>query len=199
MVSRHFIRAFDLLTKYSSRCRLQGQLLHIVRRTCPLLEDLVLIAKPPKTWVAIDTRNVDKMTFFRVCAGLILSDVANSILVWARKRIETPLNARIRRWYSLHSFRARVRLDLPTYGEAAIRQKLSDASDNPWGKTVAWQPLELVTSILSATAQLLASVIVLLRILNGQRDVAVLVGLTLCTEIFYWFPQLSLFGRARGV
>ncbi|PIL27886.1 ATP-binding cassette transporter [Ganoderma sinense ZZ0214-1] len=121
------------------------------------------------------------------------------LLMHARRRVETPLNARIRRWYALHSFGARARLDLPTYGQSAVQRQLSDASDNIWGQTVVWQTLELATDIVSAAAQLLASVVVLFQVLvaSGQGDGLVLAGLTLSGEMYYWLSRMSVFHRTR--
>ncbi|KAI1785736.1 HlyB/MsbA family ABC transporter [Ganoderma leucocontextum] len=151
------------------------------------------------TQVAIDTRTVDKSRLFRVCIGRVLCSVVSVLLARAAQRVETPLNARIRRWYALHSFRARARLDLPTSSQSAVQRQLSDASDNLWGQTVVWQTLELVTDIVSAAAQLLASVVVLFQVLgaSGQSDGAVLAGLTLFAETFCWLSQVSVFHRAR--
>ncbi len=150
--------------------------------------------------MAIDTRAVDKSRLFHVCMGRIVCSVVSMLLARARRRVETPLNARIRRWYALHSFRARARLDLPTYGQSAVQRQLSDASENMWGQTVVWQTLELVTDIVSAAAQLLASVVVLLQVLtaSGQSDGVVLAGLTLFAETSYWLAQFNVFQRARG-
>ena len=154
----------------------------------------------PQTQVAIDTRTVDKSRLFHVCAGRILCSLVSMLLVRATRRVETPLNARIRRWYALHSFGARARLDLPTYGQAAVQRQLNDASDNLWGQTVVWQTLELATDIVSAAAQLLASVVVLFQVLSasGQSDGLVLAGLTLFGETYYLLSQFDAFRRGRG-
>lgn len=122
------------------------------------------------------------------------------LLSHGRPRVETPLNARIRRWYALHSFRARARLDLPTYGQSAVQRQLTGASNNTWGQTVVWQTLELMTDIVSAAAQVVASLFVLFQVLaaSEQADGLVLAGLTLLGETFYWMSRLSTFHRARG-
>ena len=122
------------------------------------------------------------------------------LLTRARQHVEAPLNARIRRWYALHSFGARARLDLPTYAQSAVQRQLSDASDNMWGQTVVWQTLELATDIVSAAAQVLASVVVLFQVLmaSEQSDGMMLAGLTVFAETFYWMSEMNVFRRARG-
>ena len=81
-----------------------------------------------------------------------------------------------------------------------MQRQLNDASDNGWGQTVVWQTLELATDIVSAAAQLLASVVVLFQVLSasGQSDGLVLAGLTLFGETYYWLSQFKAFRTARG-
>ena len=151
-----------------------------------------------QTQVAIDTRTVDKARLFKICAGRIGCSLAEMVLYRIRKRVETPLNARIRRWYALHSFHARARLDLPTYAQSSVQRQVSDASDNMWGQTVVWQTLELATDIVSAATQLIASSAVLFQVLKDQPDGAVLATLTLFGETYYWLSQFRAFRTARG-
>ena len=151
----------------------------------------------PQSESVIDTRTFDKTRFLSISIGLMLSSLANVLLTQARRHIEMPLNARLRRWYSLHSFRVHARLDLATYSDAITRQRVEN-SDNMCGQTIAYTSLELATSILSATAQMFTSVAVLLRILHDQQNGAMLVALTLFVEALYWLPQMINFWKTRG-
>ncbi|EJF56134.1 HlyB/MsbA family ABC transporter [Dichomitus squalens LYAD-421 SS1] len=149
------------------------------------------------TQVAIDTRTVDKARLFKICAGRIACSVVGIILYRVRRRVGNPLNARIRRWYALHSFHSRARLDLPTYAQPAVQRQVGDASDNMWGQTVVWQTLELATDIVSAATQLAASSAVLFQVLKDHQDGSVLALLTLFGETYYWLSQFNTFRTTR--
>ena len=147
---------------------------------------------------AVATRTVDTELLLGICAGRIACTIASMVLGHVRERAQKKLNARIRRWYALHSFHARARLDLPTYAQSSVQRQVSDASDNMWGQTVVWQTLELATDIVSAATQLVASSAVLFQVLKDQPDGAVLATLTLFGETYYWLSQFKAFRTARG-
>ncbi|KAI0762249.1 P-loop containing nucleoside triphosphate hydrolase protein, partial [Fomes fomentarius] len=152
--------------------------------------DVVSVAGIPScsryTQIAIETCTVDKDLLFRISAGNAACAVANLILREAQRRVGSPLNGRIRRWWAVHSFHAHVRLDVPTFAQGHVRRQLEETSDGYNGQAVVWQSLSLVTGILSTLTQMAAQSVVLFHILQFQRDGVLLGVMTLLSETAYW-------------
>ena len=148
--------------------------------------------------IAIDTRTVDKEDLFRICAGRILSSLASRLMMALETWTRRPLTSRIRRHYSGHLFRARARLDLPTYESTSVQRQLDEASQEFFGRTVAWETLEKALVIVRTGMQLTAQTLVLWRVLRDQRDGVLLAFLTLSSQGAYWISTIGSFEPARG-
>ena len=150
--------------------------------------------------VAIDTRTVDKDQLLRICVGRIACSLATRVL-WAldSRHITRPLQIRIRRLYDVRLFRARARLDLPTYEATSVQRQLDAASSEIAGRSVAFETLAMGLTLLRASVQLFAQVFVLVRVLHAQRDGILLAGLTLSSQSIQWLSTMQRYDGARGM
>ncbi len=141
---------------------------------------------------------MDKDLLFRVSAGSVSCAAAKIALREAQRRVGFPLNGMIRRWWAVHSFHAHARLDVPTFAQGGVRRQLAETSDGYNGQAVVWQSLTLITNILSTLTQMVAQSVVLFHILRFQRDGALLVAMTLSSEIACWLSNSSAVRPMRG-
>ncbi|KAI0716185.1 P-loop containing nucleoside triphosphate hydrolase protein [Cerioporus squamosus] len=148
--------------------------------------------------VAIETRTIDTHQLLLICAGRLACTFARLVLYNTLTKAENTLNARIRRWFSLHQFRACARLDLPTYGRTEVRSQLAASSDDYYGRTVVWQTLKMAMEIVSTTAQLVAESFVLVNALRGQTDGLLLAGVTMISETVPLLSQFDVFSVATA-
>ena len=150
--------------------------------------------------VAIDTRTVDKDVLFRICLGRFACAFATQVLrAIEAHAVQHPLTSRILRWYDVRLFGARARLDVPTYGEASIQRQLDEASSALFGRSVAYETLQMAVTIIRSAVQLCAQVVVLWQVLGGQRDGMLLAGLTMSSQVINWLSQMRVFEPARGM
>lgn len=152
----------------------------------------------PQMEVAIETRTIDTHQLLLICGGRLACTFAHIVLYNILTKAENTLNARIRRWFSLHQFRAYARLDQPTFGRTEVQSQLSASSDDHFGRTVVWQTLKMVMEIVSTTAQLGAESFVLLNALRGQSDGLLLAVVTMISETVPLLTQFDVFSTATG-
>ncbi|KAI0353204.1 P-loop containing nucleoside triphosphate hydrolase protein [Trametes cingulata] len=149
--------------------------------------------------VAIDTRSVNKDRLFYICAARVACTIARRLIEYASERVQTSLMWRIRAWYDAHIFRARARLDLPTYETTALQRQLDEVT--PAGyfvPPVAWETLQMMSGFLRAGTQAGSQVWVLYRALRAQRDGLLLAGLTLTSHTLEWLSRVGhLIGRPQ--
>ncbi|KAI0716183.1 P-loop containing nucleoside triphosphate hydrolase protein [Cerioporus squamosus] len=149
------------------------------------------------TQSAIETRTVDKERLLRIAAGRIACTTAEFFFDRIQKKVEKPLNARIRRWWALHCFHAYARLDHPTYNKTEVKRQLQDTTDDYYGQSVIWRTLELVTDIVSIVTRLVAQTLVLVQVLRGQPDGPLLAVLTLSAEALVYAARMPIFQSPR--
>ncbi|KAI0716191.1 P-loop containing nucleoside triphosphate hydrolase protein [Cerioporus squamosus] len=147
---------------------------------------------------AVETRTIDTNQLLLICAGRLACTFVHLVLYNTLTKAENTLNARIRRWFSLHQFRAYARLDLPTYGRRDVQSQLAASSDDYFGRTVVWQTLKTVMDIVSTTAQLVAESFVLANALRGQPDGLLLAGVTMISETVPLLSQFDVFSVATA-
>ncbi|KAI0363046.1 P-loop containing nucleoside triphosphate hydrolase protein [Pilatotrama ljubarskyi] len=149
--------------------------------------------------VAIDTRKVDKDRLLYICAARVACTLAKRLVDHASSRIQSGLMWRIRAWYDAHIFRARARLDLPTYETTALQRQLEEVT--PRGYFVpplAWETLQMMSGFVRAGIQAGSQVWVLYRALRAQRDGLLLAGVSLASHTVDWFSRLDfLIGRPQ--
>ncbi|TFK83989.1 P-loop containing nucleoside triphosphate hydrolase protein [Polyporus arcularius HHB13444] len=147
---------------------------------------------------AIETRTIDTHQLLLICAGRLACTFAHIVLHNILTKAENTLNARIRRWLSLHQFRAYARLDQPTFGRTEVQSQLAASSDDYFGRTVVWQTLKMVMEIVSTTAQLAAESFVLVKALRSQNDGLLLAGVTMISETVPLLSQFDVFSTATA-
>ncbi|KAJ7630342.1 P-loop containing nucleoside triphosphate hydrolase protein [Roridomyces roridus] len=91
------------------------------------------------------------------------------LLGFGKRQIYRPLNERIRRHYAVHSFHARARLDVPTYADAAVQRHL-DNSNAGSRTSVVWNSVVTTFSLMSTAVELVSQFLVLMALLQDQRD-----------------------------
>ncbi|KAI9062263.1 P-loop containing nucleoside triphosphate hydrolase protein [Trametes sanguinea] len=144
---------------------------------------------------AIDTRTVDKDHLFHICTGRIACTIALHLIRTANNVVERHLQTRIRRWTDAHLFRARARLDVPTFETTSVKRQLEDVSSNSdFMPPVPWATLQMLVGFVRAGTQVSAQVWVLAQALSVQRDGWLLAGLTMGSKSIGWFNDLGLLG-----
>ena len=113
-----------------------------------------------------------------------------------------PLNTSIKQFYADHLFRAMARLDVPTFEDSAVQRQLESAQSSPWGSSVAWTTVQMVTSIVMTGVRLFSQLSVLFSVLREQQDGPLLAMLSFTQAIFNWYCDrqgvLSSLGRSTA-
>lgn len=149
--------------------------------------------------IAIDTRTVDKDHLMHICAGRIACTIATHLIKFLRDRLRSSLVWRIRQWSDAHIFRARARLDVPTYQLSSVQRQLDDITTSPYMPPGVWRTIEMLSGFVRAATQATAQVAVLAQTLGGQKDGYLLAGLTMSSQTIQWLSSTGLIsGRPQG-
>ncbi|KAH9930399.1 P-loop containing nucleoside triphosphate hydrolase protein [Epithele typhae] len=140
---------------------------------------------------AIDTRTVDADALFRISLARVACSVARRILSHALAELRGPLSRRLKAQFSLHLFRARARLDLPTFEDPLVQRQLEEASST--SGSIAYDTLMMASSIVSTLVQVVSQISVLAQVLGGQRDGILLAILSFATSISDWVTRWNAF------
>ena len=144
----------------------------------------------------IETRTVDADALFRICVGRVACSVARRILTHVLSELRGPLARRLKAQYSLHLFRARARLDLPTFEDPLVQRQLEDASST--SGSIAYDTLVMGAGIVSTLVQVVSQVSVLANVLGGQRDGILLALLSFATSMSEWVTRWNVFATEQG-
>ncbi|KAI0666838.1 P-loop containing nucleoside triphosphate hydrolase protein [Trametes maxima] len=142
--------------------------------------------------VAIDTRTVDKDRLVYICFARIACSVFSYLLELAESYAIRALVWRIRNWSDAHVFRARARLDLPTYDTSVVQQQLADVTSDSSQWPLIWETLYMTITLVRTIGQALLQIWVLGHTLNGQRDGWLLGGISVTAQTFDWISSLDL-------
>ena len=146
---------------------------------------------------AIDTRTVDADALFKICVGRLVCSVAQRVCSWAQNEIRGPLFRRLKAQSSLHLFRARARLDLPTFEDPLVQRQLDEASSA--SGSIAYDSIVMGTSIISTLLQVVSQVSVLAQVLGEQRDGALLAMLSFAASMSDWVTRWNVLGTEQGM
>jgi len=128
--------------------------------------------------------------------------MATRLLQYAENRIIIPLNTSIKQFYAGHLFRSMARLDVPTFADSAVKRQLESAQSTPWGSSVAWTTVQMVTSIVMTGIRLVSQLSVLFTVLREQQDGPLLAMLSFAQAIFNWYCDrrqvLNSLGRSTA-
>ena len=128
--------------------------------------------------------------------------MATRLLQYAESRIIIPLNNSIKQFYAGHLFRSMARLDVPTFDDSAVKRQLESAQSTPWGSSVAWTTVQMVTSIVMTGIRLVSQLSILFTVLREQQDGPLLAMLSFAQAIFNWYCDrrqvLNSLGRSTA-
>lgn len=136
---------------------------------------------------SIDTRSVDKSVLFRVllcgiaCAAM--DRLAGLGLNWAAIRISSKLRSH----YAEHILHAHARLDVPTFGDPAVRDQLSSAVSSR--SNAAWIGIRTIIGTVTTIIQLVTQISVLISVLKGQPDGTLLALLSFAEPVLMWIKR----------
>lgn len=102
--------------------------------------------------------------------GSSICVVASRFSYTATAWITRPLNRHIKRFYSVHMFKANARLDVPTFDDPAVLQQLDQASPLSYDRTVAFNVISSFVQLFCVAVELFTSMLVLYRVLLQQQD-----------------------------
>ncbi|TFK85037.1 P-loop containing nucleoside triphosphate hydrolase protein [Polyporus arcularius HHB13444] len=144
---------------------------------------------------AIETRQVDADKLFRICAGRVGCSITRRLLNHALAEIKGPLSRRLKAQYSLHIFRARARLDLPTYEDPLVQRQLDEASST--SGSIAYDSVMMAGQIVATLLQVVTQVSVVAQVLGGQRDGLLLAILCFATSMSDWVGRWNILGSEQ--
>ncbi|KAI0089816.1 P-loop containing nucleoside triphosphate hydrolase protein [Irpex rosettiformis] len=148
--------------------------------------------------MAVETRTVDKNILLNTTLGSIGCSLATRIISIAKNKVQRPLQTRLRRHYVSHIFRARARLDVPTFDDPAVQRQL-DSVSSIGNTTVAWQTVNLVTSLGGVVIKVVSQVAVLAGVLSSQPDGVLLAVLSILPGLLQYFSSDPLGFKGIGV
>ncbi|KAF7306320.1 ABC transporter related protein [Mycena indigotica] len=132
---------------------------------------------------AVEHRTIDHNVLFKVALSRLSCSMATRFLNYTASRFNRPLNERIKQYYSVQSFAARARLDVPTYSDSSILRQLDNSQ--PSARTsLAWNSVEEILLISSTTIELISQFSVLITMLRKQRDGILLASLSFAQVLF---------------
>nr|GAT45585.1 ABC transporter related protein [Mycena chlorophos] len=146
---------------------------------------------------ALQHREIDRNVLFKVALSRLACSIVSRLLSLGSIRFQRPLNERIRQYYAVQSFKARTRLDVPTYSDSSILRQL-DA--NQTGRTnLAWNSVVNTLDVLSTIVELVSQFSVLAAMLQGQRDGLLLASLSFAQVLFARSTRSRQWGGPTGV
>ncbi|EMD41302.1 hypothetical protein CERSUDRAFT_109898 [Gelatoporia subvermispora B] len=145
---------------------------------------------------AVETRTVDRQLLLRIAAGRIGTMTLQRFLRLCSSRAQVPLERRLKQHFTQHIFRARARLDLPTFDDPAVQRQLGGATP-PGGRTVAAQTLRMSTDLMSACVYVTSQLGVLVNVLREQEDGPLLAALMLGAAFLEHVHNLGQLTTAR--
>jgi hypothetical protein len=99
--------------------------------------------------------------------------------------IQRKLNGRIKRHYSVHTFHALARLDVPTFEDPLVSQQIDAVLPDAGGRrTIPWTAISAVFSVGSTVVHMLSQSFVLVGVLRKQQDGMLLAGLSALGHLF---------------
>lgn len=130
--------------------------------------------------MAVEKRTVDKALLTQVTAELVLVKLV--YLCDSRSNLSDKLIIRLKRFYSVHLFKANARLDVPTFEDEAIQRQLEDASHIN-GQVVAWSTLRSIYTFCSTLVQLISQTAVLIQVVKDRPDGMILASISVAHSL----------------
>ncbi|KAJ7051170.1 P-loop containing nucleoside triphosphate hydrolase protein [Mycena amicta] len=147
---------------------------------------------------AVERRSIDRNILFKVAGSRLGCSMAARFLSYGANRLHRPLNERIRQYYSVQSFSARARLDVPTYSDASVLRQL-DQSQTSSRTSLAWNSVVETLRVFSTVVELVSQFSVLITMLHDQRDGVLLATLNFAQVLFQRQTRTRTWGGPPGV
>ncbi|KIY65074.1 P-loop containing nucleoside triphosphate hydrolase protein [Cylindrobasidium torrendii FP15055 ss-10] len=176
------------------RCLIGMAVTSLIRSLLPALSlwftgQLLTIAQ-----LAVDERRVDRDHLFKIAAGRLACSLALQVFNLLEAQIRPILGNCIRRHYSVYMFRETARLDVPTFNDSVVQDRLQKAASGGRRSSVAWDAIYSIFGGFVSITSLVTRTFVLVRVVRGQPD-GPLLALVACIPHFIqvWPIRDSLF------
>ncbi|KAI0027002.1 HlyB/MsbA family ABC transporter [Vararia minispora EC-137] len=135
--------------------------------------------------IATVERTVDRTKLCQVAGGKFACSMALLVVGHVHSMIQRELNSRIKRYYSVHTFHALARLDVPTFEDPVVNRQIDSVLPGPGERrTIPWAAISAVFSLGSSITHMLSQSLVLLDVLSKQQDGILLAGLSALGHLF---------------
>lgn len=138
---------------------------------------------------AIDSRTVDTGVLFRVLLARIMCTMLTRFAHLAQSWASVRISSKMRTHYSEHILQAHLRLDLPTFNDAAVRGQLASVVSSR--SNAAWTAIRNIISIFSTFLQLISQISILIGILKDQQDGILLAVVSFADPVWSWIRRES--------
>ena len=170
--------------------RFSGQLLDIVRTIRSTAS--MFTHRFCQATEAVEKRTVDKAQLFRIATGRVVCAIVNLLAGKIYFYITQQLSGRIERHYSVHTFHALARLDVPTFTDPVVSQQLNAVIPDRARTMAPWSAISAAVGLASLLVHIFSECIVLIGVLRHQPDRALLAGIM----VFNHF--LAIMSRSRS-
>ncbi|VDB88528.1 unnamed protein product [Peniophora sp. CBMAI 1063] len=146
---------------------------------------------------AVEKRMVDKAELFRIASGRVACAVATLVVSHINNTVSRRLNGRIKRFYSVHTFHALARLDVPTFDDPVVSRQIDSVlPDGGAGgrRTIPWSAISSVANLGSTLIHVLSQSAVLVGVLRRQRDGPLLAAIAAFSHIFMMMSSSNAWG-----
>ena len=123
---------------------------------------------------------------------------ANRVLRYANTRITSPLNMRIKQYYSAHIFHAMARLDVPTFADDLIQRQIEQSLPTNSHSNIVWDTVQRISNVITTILQLVSQFSVLMNSLRGQDDATLLATLCFTHGLFQCLNLGHRYASAAG-
>ncbi|EJD55703.1 P-loop containing nucleoside triphosphate hydrolase protein [Auricularia subglabra TFB-10046 SS5] len=135
---------------------------------------------------AIDTRTLDEGWLFWIVMARIAAGVATRLNSVFGSRCSLPLQKRLRFQFTRHILRSHLRIDVPTYNDAAISRQL-ESNYGRGNAEQAWAIISTVIRVLMSVVKLTSSLAVLLALLWSHQESIPLALVSFLAPMLEWF------------
>lgn len=110
---------------------------------------------------------------------------------YAIQRTAKPIRTHIRIYYSVHTFHAYARLDVPTFDDPAVQRQLQQPFSHMYIEPLAFSVINVTLRSISTGIQLVTQSFVLFNLLKDQTD-GLLLAFLCCLLGFHQRPKFHL-------
>jgi hypothetical protein len=139
---------------------------------------------------AIERHTMDSTVLTHAAVGHLACKVVSRLLRYARDFIDFPMDMSMKQLSAGHIFHSTARLDLPTMEDPAVQKQLYSTMST-WRYSVAFETIEVLTSIVTTFISVLSQLLVLFTVLHEQQDGLLLIILGCSRFLVLWYTKPS--------